>query len=376
MNPQCRIPIDILFLIANILPLEDLVHLLQAIPNLSLNLPTKLLKTQDSNGNTLLHHLASSNLYILATLLPKQHPQILNTPNYDGQTALHKAVTTPNQSLNITSYLLDNGADIQPRDNRDETPLHLTCRTPSPISSQILKIFLKASADPSPRSIIGFTPLHEAILAHQPPDTIRTLINAGADVNATAGRKRWTPLFYAVRFSIESPSEVLISAGADPMPVLDGNENENYQVEDRDNVRKFTSAARGRGIEILKTLLQATPNLQQRDIDGRTVFLETARVGADKALVLLLNAGACIHACDINRRDALCLAASMGHWSTAKKLVEAGVSVLHRDSQGRDAVDLAKWFGFEDLARMLRYEKRKRRPLRWVFGVVGWRGQK
>jgi hypothetical protein len=65
----------------------------------------------------------------------------------------------------------------------------------------------------------------------------------------------------------------------------------------------------------------------------------------------------------------------MGHWSTAKRLVEAGAAVMHRDLLGRDAVGLAMWFGFEDLARMLVVERRKR-PFRCFFELVGrgWGG--
>ncbi|KAJ6069039.1 hypothetical protein N7499_010926 [Penicillium canescens] len=367
MKPLCRIPIDILLSIADILPLEDLLHLLQAIPYLTPNLPSKLLETQDPSGNTLLHLLVSSNLYTLTTLLPKQQPKALNTPNYDGQTALHKAALT--QNLQITTYLIHHGADIQPRDNREETPLHLTCRTTSPVSSQILNNLLNTGADPSPHNITGFTPLHEAILSHQPPSIIRTLLKAGADVNVTAGRKRWTPLFYAVRFSIESPTEVLISAGADPVPFTHANANA------KDNLQKCLSPfpSPKRGIEIVKAVLEGDVDLEQRDIDGRTVLLETARVGADEALALLLGAGAEIRVWDGNRRDALCLAASMGHWSMAKRLVEAGAAVMHRDLLGRDAVGLAMWFGFEDLARMLVVERRKR-PFRCFFELVVGRG--
>jgi ankyrin repeat protein len=361
MKPICRIPIDILLSIADILPLKDLLHLLQAIPYLTPNLPSSLLKTQDRSGNTLLHLLVSSNLYTLTTLLPKQQPQALNTPNYDGQTALHKAVLT--QNLRITTYLLHHGADIQPRDNRDETPLHLTCRTTSPVSSQILNNLLNAGADPSPHSLTGFTPLHEAIRSHQPPSIIRTLLKAGADVNATAGRKRWTPLFYAARFSIESPPYVLISTDADPIPVTHANANA------KDKLQNCPRPSLERGIEIVKTVLEGDVDLERRDIDGRTVLLETARVGADEALALLLDAGADIRVWDSNRRDALFLAASMGHWSTAKRLVEAGAAVMHRDLLGRDAVGLAKWFGFEDLARMLVVERRKR-PFRCFFEWV------
>jgi ankyrin repeat protein len=373
MKPPCRIPIDILLSIADILPLEDLLHLLEAIPYLTPNLPSRLLKSQDPSGNTLLHLLVSSNLYTLTTLLPKQQPKALNTPNYDGQTALHKAALT--QNLQITTYLIHHGADIQPRDNREETPLHLTCRTTSPVSSQILNNLLNTGADPSPHNITGFTPLHEAILSHQPPSIIRTLLKAGADVNVTAGRKRWTPLFYAVRFSIESPTEVLISAGADPILFTHANANANANAKDELQKCPAPSPSPGRGIEIVKTVLEGDVDLEQRDIDGRTVLLETARVGADEALALLLDAGADIGVWDGNRRNALCLAASMGHWSTAKRLVEAGAAVMHRDLLGRDAVGLAMWFGFEDLAKMLVVERRKR-PFRCLFELVGrgWGG--
>jgi ankyrin repeat protein len=370
------LPIDILISIANFLPPEDLFHLLQGYPNLAPILPSNVFKAQDASGNTILHLLASSTLNTFtALLLPKQLRKTLNIANHDGRTALHNAVVALN--LEVTAYLIDYGADIQPRDISDETPLHLTCRTNSPISSQILSKLIKAGADPSPTNISGFTPLHEAILSHQPPETIRILIQAGADVNATAGRQRRTLIFYAVRFSIELPSEVLISRGADPNPSCDEDADmDEDKIHEHNSPSQFKfkfkfkfqqPTEQNRGIEILKTLLEAPINLQQRDSDHRTVLLETARVGADEALTLLLKAGANIRAYDFNGQDALCLAASMGHWSTAKKLVEAGASIIHKDLSRMDAVDLAKLNGFEGLAQRLA-RKEMARPFRMMFG--------
>jgi len=60
------------------------------------------------------------------------------------------------------------------------------------------------------------TPLHWAVIAHQ-PDVVKALVDAGADVNAV-DRYGYTPLLYAatIDFGDADTAEILLKAGADP----------------------------------------------------------------------------------------------------------------------------------------------------------------
>ena len=61
----------------------------------------------------------------------------------------------------------------------------------------------------------GMTPLHYAALNNAAPALIKAIVDAGVDVDARANG--WTPLYYAVQQTWESPETVkaLIDAGAD-----------------------------------------------------------------------------------------------------------------------------------------------------------------
>ena len=91
----------------------------------------------------------------------------------------------------MTKFLLDHGADVNARDDKDYTPLHYaaTCDT------QSVQWLIAAGADIYARSKAGRTPLHAAILENQ-SETARILIKhkARTDVLDIDGK---SPLDYA-----------------------------------------------------------------------------------------------------------------------------------------------------------------------------------
>lgn len=341
MRHTCNLPLEIFLVITDLLPSSDLLHLVQAIPSLTPLLSPTRLQCQDVNGDTILHLLAADGLD--SHIFPiADHVCESSVGNYyGGMTPLHMAVA--NGHYSTTALLLKTGADVSIRNNKNEVPLHLACRTRSPVSEDLIDLLLEYGASASSSNNDGFTPLHEAVIAHHSPAVLRKLIHAGADINARAGRQRWSPLFYAIRFSQETPDELLISSGGEP---------------------KCFHGSADRGVEIVKTLLHANPDLTLRDRDGRTVLIEMARIGASQVLQLLLQAGVDLEDGDNQGRDALCTAAIHGHRSMAKRLMRAGACLWVRDDSFRNAAHLAHWHGHEDLARMI-LNAQRRRPWRY-----------
>ncbi|KAJ5223903.1 hypothetical protein N7468_008445 [Penicillium chermesinum] len=344
---KCKLPLEILLCIAEFLCIADLAQFIHAIPVVGQQLPTKQLRQQGGNGDTVLHFLASRGHSDTIALFAEPF-RILHTPNIDGMTPLHIAAV--HSHYLTVALLLNIGASISALDNHNDSPLHLAIRahayTYTRTSEPVTQLLLSHHADPSLPNIDGFTPLHEAVMSHQSPDAVQRLLDAGADVNAPAGRRRWTPLFYAVLFSHQSPGEILSSAGAD------------IHAAPRDTQQHLFS--RERGMAIVAVLLRAGPDLEVLDKEGRTVLMETARLGADDAMSLLLKAGASVHARDDQRRTALGHAVMRGNRSTAKRLLEAGTDLWTRDESGRDVVELALWYGHDDMAKVMQRAQRLR----------------
>lgn len=323
-----KLPLEILLSIAELTPLRDLVHLLKAIPTVGKQLPTKQLQAQDENGDNILHFLAEIG-YDDLILLYREALDPLHIANYAGMTPLHKAAA--NSNYGTVAVLLDLGSNISALES---------------ISQSIIRLLLSRNADVTLPNIGDFTPLHGAVISHQDPTIIQLLIDSGAHVNARAGRKRWTPIFYAARFSHETPGEVLASAGAD--------------LEGRMEQSQDHLFSRQRGVDILKVLLRAGADLTVRDKEDRTILMETARLGADDSVRLLLKAGANVDEVDGQSRTALFHAVMRGNRSTAKRLMEAGANIWGRDESGRSVVEIANWYGNDELAKMLQRAQRMR----------------
>jgi ankyrin repeat protein len=97
-----------------------------------------------------------------------------------------------NEEVNVEMcrMLLERGADIECKDyNNDDTPLIMAARQKKP---GVMKLLLKAGADPNKTNKFGETPLCEAVKADS-PEEIQILLAAGADVNKP-GREKKSPV--------------------------------------------------------------------------------------------------------------------------------------------------------------------------------------
>lgn len=214
------------------------------------------------------------------TLAPETTPETavstsdLAAPNTDlgvGLTSLHYAA---GNGTDVITGLIDNGAEVDARDDR------------------------------------GFTPLRYAAGSSNNPEVLRTLIRAGANVNATSLNER-TPLFSAA-FSSKNPEilTVLINAGA------------TVNVQNLDGSTPLSTAARfNQNPEIVRVLINAGAKLETRLArSGDTPLMLSVGYGRSgpEVLTVLINAGAEVNARDNQGRTALDIAMSMSFDNTKK----------------------------------------------------------
>jgi len=118
----------------------------------------------------------------------------LNTVTEDGFSPLHRAVEGDSnteretENLEIIELLIDKGADVNGKDDNDDTPLHLS------INRNISELLIEHGADVNAKDCSGGTPLH-SIIFNEDKDLVALLITNGADLNSM-NEDGQTPLDY------------------------------------------------------------------------------------------------------------------------------------------------------------------------------------
>jgi ankyrin repeat protein len=213
-----------------------------------------------------------------------------------GKTPLLKAAETP--CVEVMQILLDASADIGAIDRVGRTPLMYAAQCKQCEDAKSVELLLDAGADVSKRDNLGNTALSWAA-GFGNPHAVRTLIEAGSDVEVVSAMTGFTPVIWAALTGQPESIRLLIKAGAD--------------IEAADAIQGVTPlmhAVRTGGPESAKVLIEAGANLEAKDYQGNTPLLIAAEsAGTDAETIrLLLDAGADITATDRAGRNALDIA--------------------------------------------------------------------
>lgn len=139
----------------------------------------------DSKGRTPLLHAAIFGHIKTAELLIKKGASL---EGKDMFSPLHAAAGRGN--LEIVLLLINNGANVNSRDDRGETPLHHASRE----HAESVELLIKKGADVNVPDQGGATPLHNAVYADN-MKIAELLVKAGADLKAEDEEEgRLTPL--------------------------------------------------------------------------------------------------------------------------------------------------------------------------------------
>jgi ankyrin repeat protein len=176
----------------------------------------------------------------------------------------------------VVEALLDNGADINARDEQNQTALH---QAASRGQTPIVKLLLERGADVNAKNLFGQTPLLAPVYSGS-LDTVRALLAAGADVDARSVLSGQTPLL-AVSSLQTKVVEALLKEGADV----------NAKGEAYHETALMLAAVTGNKATV-RVLLEKGADVKAASTNGRTAMLMAEALGHAEVVKLLEDAGA------------------------------------------------------------------------------------
>ena len=347
---------------------------------------------RDDRGRTPLHLASFRNHKDIVRLLVSKGADVNAQEEPQGTplhaTALHHAVHNDNK--NIVEFLIANGANVHIKDRRGQIPLDLARRRAQRRgNSEIVEILTKAaeeqttaekklSMDESPaasKEPKQAKSIHQAA-GNGDIDEVKALIAEGADVNATEGKKAWSPLFSAAKGAHSEVVKVLLANGADVnLTETWGYTAVYYAIwnHDEETVKALISAGldvnKGPGNEkgeypplcyaiwqghvgIVRDLLDAGADINTRDEKGYTPLYwaafhsEWAAFTSNKDVFdLILNRG--------DWSDTIHMAVCKGDLGMVTTLIESGTNVNTKDEFGSTPLHWAVLADSPDVAALL-----------------------
>ncbi len=309
-------------------------------------------------GSKALFAAIESDNAAMVRLLVEAGADVNAAEGFGGNTPLHEAVEEGNAE--IVQILVDAGADIEAEGFMDQTPLSLAAEEGA---SEILQILLGQSADNGTQEgedkqapAIGSEALFTAIEKGD-VETVRLLVEAGADVNAAEGFGGNTPLHEAVKKGDVEIVKILVAAGADvnaegyfdrtPLTLateegateilqillgtgpdadtsVGGEDKEAASTPSVGSEALYSAIEKG-NVEMVRILVEAGADINAADgFGGNTPLHEAVEQGDAEIVRILVAAGADVHAEGYFDRTPLTLAAEEGATEILQILLGTG----------------------------------------------------
>ena len=308
------------------------------------------LDAQDTDGRTAL---------LLACLFRRQDSvsillEVGSNPNIadnDGITCLQAAVKEAFRKK-VINTIINHGANVNAKNKDNRTALITACARGN---KDAINGLLGAGADPKIVDANNDTCLHEAVMSGCNTSVLQSIIDHGADVNAT-NKNRVAILSIACQMGNVDAINVLLKAGADPTVTdAEGDTYLHYAVREdysnkviqtiinngadvnaanENNVTALMIACEKGNVEAMNVLLnaEADPNIVDDCCD--TCLQKAVRAGSNKeVLKTIINYGADVNAMNNDNRTALMISCENGNIDALNELLNAGgnPNITHSD---------------------------------------------
>jgi len=291
------------------------------------------------------------------TLLGKK-PQLLNKRDGNIRTALHWASLYGHKDIVI--YLLENGAEIDPKDYLGCTPLHFAAERDH---IDIIKLLIDKGAEVDTQNNIGLTPLIRMAYYSGDTEICRLFIENGADINLRA-RPGTTPLSVANSQGKKGMVNLLLEKGA-RLP------KENNEIIEF----LYYSAFHGHK-KLFEQIIAKGGNIHGKNFHNGTHLHSAARGGSVEMVKMLLNKNMAINEKDKYGFTALHCAASAGYKEIIEILITNGADLDKRTLEGKTALHYAEDGGYKGIIELLIEKGAEKSPVKFPVLQGEYLGQK
>lgn len=273
----------------------------------------------------------------------------INARDDRGNTPLQLAASAG--KLEAMKLLLDNGADINAKDNTGNTPLLSVARAGK---LEVMKLLLDMGADPNAQNETGESVLMKSIYCDD-PDLFKLLLDKGADPNVRERRYGDTVL-HKFAYTMLSPIphfreklQMTMDRGADP-----GIRNQRSWTPM--DTLFFTPGGQGNPNQAEALQLFLTKQIDVNSfitVNKSSLLVAAAATGAPASVQVLLDKGADVNRPDPNGTTALAAALLKGKVDNVKILIGKRADVNAKDRAGNTPLGVASAGGHTEIVKIL-----------------------
>jgi ankyrin repeat protein len=305
---------------------------------------------KDNNGITPLHSIANKgNLSAVQRVLFDKSGGTAATWNTDFEKHRDAAEKV---TVEIAELLIKNGADINAKDEKGDTPLSSAKAAKNKALVEFLEKYNASGtssvqpAEQVKQPAAGQTenkedrfPLRSAV-AKGDVEKVKELIAKGYNIN-TQDDANWTPLHNSAQAGRKEIAELLMASGAD------------VNAKNKDGWTALMFATVGGYTEIVKSLLEKGADVNAKNNDGWTALMFVMEKGYIEIVKSLLEKGADVNAKNKDGWTALTFATVKGHSEIAKLLLDKGADVNAKNERGDTPLSIAKAANNQTLIELL-----------------------
>ncbi|KAI9446073.1 ankyrin repeat-containing domain protein [Lactarius indigo] len=288
------------------------------------------------------------------------HSVYINTQDHLGKTPLLQLTEQFAVHLKGVQWLLERGADVNARDNNDQTPLIVASQyQPSLVAQdlpelqdqgwgssnskemlEIIRLLLYHGANTGTKNESGATPLHEAASIGEGTEVVKLLIGHGADVNAKTDNLQ-TPLHLASRGGSLDIVRFLVGLGADISAV----------TKKRETVLHMASASQN--LEVARFFVEHGADVNAKTEDLWTPFHTALVYESNEVARFLAEHGAEVNTKTKDLETPLYVASLNNNHELAHFLVENGADVNAKTKDLKAPLHVASLYGCYEAAQLL-----------------------